>query len=428
MMPTEGYNVMKRTIKLPIMGIVAFSSALHAIDNPHFYRATNLFLEPRLEHNYLTNLDITLGGGSTKKARNSNQNTVPLLDIYGTSLVQELGVDLPNKDLNNPYDLILTQLALLPQRAGFATFSIDGTFNIVESNISYTQNILKGFFLFFYLPIRNLQIKDIVFNDLSPDDDESPNKNTIAWQRFLRFFDPLLANYGVNRAPFNATGVGDLTTAVGWTHNYQDTKILDFIDGSFFVGVLAPTGKKKNEHQLFSLPLGYNGHWGFPICAMGSIGAFEWVTVGAYFNGLFFVHRDENMPLKTTATQSDFIKIAFGDVSVEKGTLWHAGAYFKADHFGHGLSFTAAYSYAMEQRSTLTPQNPAVFNYAIINSDQSLKKWSMHTLNFFAELDFTREDSKIGPRIGLFYNYQVMGKRTFKTNVVGGSFGIDIGW
>jgi hypothetical protein len=65
---------------------------------------------------------------------------------------------------------------------------------------------------------------------------------------------------------------------------------------------------------------------------------------------------------------------------------------------------------------------------AIANSDSTLAGWNMHTFNFSAEYDFAREDSTVGNRIGLFYNLQVAGKRVFNTNVVGGTYGVDISW
>jgi hypothetical protein len=134
------------------------------------------------------------------------------------------------------------------------------------------------------------------------------------------------------------------------------------------------------------------------------------------------------MRLKTDCAQSGIIKLACGDVSVHKGPLINTGLYFKADHVGHGFSVTTAYSFASQQKNHLTPQNPAVFDRAIINSDSTLEGWNMHTFNFALEYDFTREGKKVGNRIGLFYNLQIAGARTFNTNMVGGTYGLDISW
>src|SRR5438445_9962777 len=105
------------------LSIVACGYA-RAIDNPHFYRATNMFLEPRLEHDYLTTFNATIGGGSTDKGRNCANNIVPIFDIYGKNSVPALGPDNAN-------------------------LTLDGTFKIIESNLSFAQNLAKGIFLFF---------------------------------------------------------------------------------------------------------------------------------------------------------------------------------------------------------------------------------------------------------------------------------------
>lgn len=413
-----------------IIAIAGATQLLITIDNPHFYRATNMFLEPRLEHDYLTTFNATIGGGSTSKGRSAHNTIVPLFDIYGPQRLQNLNTNTYFTDPNNHYDQLLNELAELPSRQNFATISIDGTFSIRESNISLTQNLAKGLFLFFYLPVRKLSISDISYTDLSPNDDIFPNKNTPEWQTVLDNLSPLLAHYGINIGPNTTVGVGDLTSWLGFTHNYQETNTLDFVDFTLMTGFLSPTGKLRNENKLFSLPTGYNGHWGFPLCGAASIGFYEWVTIGGYLNALFFINKKRSLRVKTDCAQNGIIKLACASVSDHRGPLVNTGFYLKADHVGHGVSVTAAYSFALQQQNHLTPCSSDEFisTGAIINSDSTLAGWNMHTLNFLAEYDFAREDCTVGNRIGLFYNLQVAGKRVFTTNVIGGTYGIDISW
>jgi hypothetical protein len=399
---------------------------LGCIDNPHFYRATNMFPEPRLEHDYLSTFEATVSGGSTTQGRSANNSIVPLLDIYGLQNIQELNINTIFTNPDNPYDQLLNNLAALPKRTDFAALSIDGKFHIIESNLSFTQNLSHGLLLFFYLPVRKLKINNITFTDLSPNDDVFPNKNTPEWQAVLQNFNPLLNNYGICTSGTTEIGVGDLSSYLGWTHNYQETTTIDFVDVTLMAGLLSPTGKQKNELNPFSLPTGYNGHWAFPLCAMLSIGHYEWITFGGYVNSLFFLNKDKTMRLKTDADQSGIIKLASGNASVHRGPLVHTGLYLKADHFGHGFSFTSAYSFASQQKSHLKACDSTQFNCAIINSDPTLAGWNMHTFNFILEYDFAREGNKVGNRIGVFYNLEIAGKRTFNTNVAGGMYGLDI--
>ena len=419
---------MKFNIYLVALIAIISSTYIDGIDNPHFYRATNMFPEPRIEHDYLTSFFANLEGGTTTKGRSASNEIVPLFDIYGTHNIQKLNSNTLYTDPNNSYDLLLNNLAKLPTRPNFATISLAGSFNIVESNLSFTQNFAHGLFLFFYLPVRKLKINAISSTDLSPDDEIFPNKQTPEWQSVFQDLNPLLANYGINTCPTTSTGAGDLTSWLGWTHNYQDTTTIDFVDVTVMGGLLAPTGKKRDENKLFSLPTGYNGHWAFPLCTMLSVGCYEWVTIGGYLNTLFFLNRDQTMRLKTDSTQRGIIKLAHGNVSVHKGPLINTGIYFKADHFGHGFSLTTAYSFALQKKESLNAKDPALFNCPTINSDSRLAGWNMHTFNFSLEYDFGHEGKKVGNRIGLFYNLQIAGSQTFNTNITGGMYGLDIGW
>jgi hypothetical protein len=419
---------MKRIIILITSIVLANVSWLHGLDNPHFYRATNMFLEPFIEHDYLSTVNTSLSGGSTSKGRSACNTIVPLFDIYGVQTVQNLNANTPYTDPTDFYDNLLNQLRQLPTRPGFATVSIDGKFKILEANLSFTQNLRHGLFLFFHLPIRKLTINNITITDLSPDDSITPNKNSPAWQAVFQNLKPLLAHYGLNANATTSVGPGDLSSWLGWTHNYQDTRTLDFIDITLMTGFLSPTGKKYNPNKLFSLPTGYNGHWGFPLCTMASIGFFEWITVGGYLNSLFFLNNTQPLRLKTDVAQNGIIKLAHDCVTVHKGPLLHTGLYLKADHFAYGFSLAAAYSYASQHKDQIKPHNSPLFDCAIANSDTTLAGWNMHTMNFSLEYDFTRETSKVGNRIGLFYNLEIAGKRTFNTNITGGMYGFDISW
>lgn len=406
--------------------IFFISPALQAYDNAHFYRATNLFPEPRFERDWLSSLDVSIGGGSTECARACDSKTVPLLDVYGLHNMHEVGVNVPGKDLTNPIDLTLIQLSREPSRNCFATYSMNGDFSIAESYISFIQNIKKGFFAQFNMPIRRLKISNICFNDLSPTDDMCPNINNQTWQRFKCLFNDMLERYCLSCQPMNETGIGDICLYGGWTRNYQETTTLDYIDLTIKAGVLIPSGKTRDEDKLFSLPLGYNGHLGVPISADLSFGMYEWLTLGGHVDAIFFMSKNRDIRMKTALRQSGLIKLAKGEAKVGKGTVWTGGTYLKADHFIANFSLTFAYSFASSNADTLSPCNTVIFDPTIVNSDQFYQGWKMHTLHLLVDYDFNREGRMFGPRIGIFYNAQISGERIFKTNMVGGIFGLDI--
>jgi len=333
-----------------------------------------------------------MASGSTSQGRNGAGHLVPLLDIYG---IQHLTIP------------------TTPETT--FTFSIDGTFKIREANLFFIQNFTKGFLFLFHLPVRNLQIKDVSFTNLSQPKPSEPIKS-------------LLRSQGFDTQSSHETGSGDFTALLEWTHNYQNTTTLDFVDSTLATGFLAPTGKTRNPKQLFSLPLGYNGHWAIPLSAQLSFGLYEWITLGISIDSLLFFKNTATLRIKTTPEETGLIKPTIANVTVHKGPVWDAQIFLKADHFMYGLSFIAGYSCAGEQKSTITTANPTFFDESIINSDPALHNWYMHTLHFGAEYDFAKQYSRTGLRIGFFYNYQFGGIRTFDANMVGGSFGIDATW
>ncbi len=414
-------------------------TTLGAMDNAHFYRATNLWQETRLGIDILTSADASAGWGSTRKSRNSEHHTVPLFDLYGPNNMHDLGVNVPGKSNTNPLDLILSQLANTPERTvempgchcsvshPFASYSIGGRFSIIESNLSCIQNAVYGFFGELFLPVRNIKINDICFKDLSPDDEEIPNNKNPMWLAFQQNFDAILARYDLSRAPINETGVGDLTILAGWANNYQETEFLDFIDTTLKFGVLVPTGKTRNENQIFSIPLGYNGHVGVPFSGDVAIGLYDWLTIAGHLDGIFFASTNRNIRLKTAPSQNGIIKLAKGSADINKGALWSFGLSLKADHLYRGFSALMGYSFAAQRSDTVFPCD-SCFDSSIANCDETLQGWSMQTIHFLAEYDFTKDDSRAGARLAAFYNIIVDGRRIFKTNMVGGILGIDVNW
>ncbi|HSW73911.1 MAG TPA: hypothetical protein VLG71_02025 [Candidatus Limnocylindria bacterium] len=415
------------------LAFLAFCSTLvaHAADNPHMYRATFFYGEPRLEKRALGSIDILASGGRTCCGRNGCNIKVPLLDIYGTYNMHALGNGVPGKNLSLPTDLALTNLSLTPTRNCFADLSFRGKFDTSEIDISLTQNFVRGFFAQLYIPLRSLRINNINFADLSPTSDPFPNINTPTWQTFLNVFPAILEQYNLSIDPVHRRGIGDISLMAGWTLNYQEFDQLDYMDMTIKLGILAPTGKKANPNIVFDLPLGYNGHTGFPFELHASFGAFDWFTFGAYLGGIAFGNRTGTVRIRTDAEQSGLIKLASVNCAcIHQGVLWNAGLFAKADHFCRGLSALVGYTFVQHNCDciVLSAQDRLNFDPVVVNDDPILKGWNMHTLHFMVDYDFSQPCMKFGPRLGFFYNFQFAGKRTFNTSTAEGTFGLDIAW
>lgn len=411
------------------------STSIHALDNPHFWRATNFltqFYEPRVQKAGLLSFDATVGYGKTHTGRNGCDEKTELLNIYGPQNMAALGINVPGKDLSNPADISLLQVELLPNSDNFGKLIYKGTFNLTEANFSLTQNLTCGFFVQAHIPVRRMQLNDICFCDESPIDcNLGPNQETPQWQTFLSFLPTILAQYGIQPLPecnANKAGVGDFSLYTGWTHNYEETQELDYVDTTFRIGILIPTGRKQNVDLIFDIANGYNGHFAVPVSFDFAVGMYEWLTAGFHFGSMIFVSKDRLIRMKTDNAQTGIIKLAKGAARVTPGIIWEVNGYLKADHVIGGLSLLAGYSLALQKPTTITPCQTTTFNPNIVCCDAEYLGWKMSTFQFYAEYDFSRLDSRFGPRVGFFYNAVIGGQRIFNTNMGGGQVGFDLLW
>ncbi len=411
------------------LSIIIFGTrSLLSYDFPHFYRASYFFGEPRLEKAQLTSIDFTLSGGFTHKARNCNGQSVCLFDIYGPSNMKKIGAGIPCKDPTSPVDLAMTYLSQVPGRDGFGFLSYNGKFSLMEGIFSFTQNISHGLFLQLLVPVKKMSVKNVCSIDLSPHDNAWPNINHPYWQMFLNQFSSILAKYHLSIQDWKYTGVGDISFLAGFTCNYQDTIVLDYIDFDFKCGVLAPSGRERSLYYVFDIPPGYDGHIAIPLQLDCSLGLFDWFTAGLHADVLPFLSKTKEVRMKTDYNQSGPIKLAKGCALEKIGPLFNIGCYLKADHFAQGLSLLVGYSYNKKYKDELTPQDACLFDQCIVNSDAALQEWDMHTIHFLAEYDFATEGKRLSPHINVFYNWQIAGKNVLRTSMAGGTFGFDIAW
>jgi hypothetical protein len=226
--------------------------------------------------------------------------------------------------------------------------------------------------------------------------------------------------------PVHESGVGDFTMLAGWSYTSYTT-CADFVDASLQTGVLFPTGRKKNLCEVFSVPLGYNGHYAVPLIADAAFGMLNWLNFGLHAEALFFFDRTQTTRIRTNPHQDGFIRLDTAKARVKEGNLWSISAYVKADHFTHGASYLFGYSFDHQSRTCITPCSKAI-NQKIANGDPMLREWNMGVLHALVEYDWCNEDNQYGPRVNLQYNYVLHGKNVYRTSMLAGMIGLDMVW
>jgi len=419
---------MKYSIK-KVYGVIACllictTSFIASYDWPHFYRAAYFPGQPRLAKEQLSSFDVTFAAGAADRSRNCNGDTTCLFDIFGATNMQKLGAGVPCKDPTNPADMALIYLAQQPANGSFAHLSFGGKFHLAELIFSIPHNFMYGFYGQLLVPVRHMAVRDICFNDLSPCNSACAVNNPV-WNMFLNLLPDIFERYGLCMRDYSETRAGDISVLFGWAINYQETVVLDYIDMGIRTGVIIPTSKEQQSELIFDIPFGYDGHLGIPIMVDASIGLFDWFTAGVYGNYILFFDKTHEVRMKTDPGQCGFLRLAKGCALVSKGDIFDVGGYVLADHFAKGLSLLIGYTYSKKFKDTLTPKNDCIFDPCIVNTDPTRFEWDMHTMHFGLEFDLAHEGNRFSPRIGLFYNWQVAGKRVFKTNMVGATVGFD---
>jgi hypothetical protein len=411
-------NVLFVALLAPVM--------LHGfVFTPSTFYAINPFSEPRYTRNGLTTLDVQLAGGYTSHAYNGSKDSVDLLRIYGDHDIAELGIGAISNPASSDYNALLADLyASGFDESGTGTLAYAGKFDQFQGNIYLAQNIAHGFFLDLVIPFKRLQIKNVSFTDLST----GPDAESLTWLSVRNNLTGILGQYDLDASGYKKTGVGDILLSAGWSYSKTDSDVLDFFDTTLKFSISVPTADKKDEDNAFAVPLGYDGHVAFPINFDASLGFFDWLTVGAHVDGVFFASKSKVMRLNTNPNQTGFFKLLKGEAKRSMGPQVDVSAYVKADHIFHGLSLLTGYNFIYKGHDTLTPVDLTLFNSAIVNVDPTLKAFYSHGIMAGLEYDFADEGKKFNPHVSVFYTRPVAGKRVFKTNNFGGTLGLHVAW
>jgi len=331
----------------------------HAYDDIHFFRPIFFFGEPHLERPGLCNLTAYGSHGTHIAHRPHHFSCQP-----------------------NP----------IPQ----------ATVSLTEIAILWSQNSIRGFFVSGYIPIRSFSVTNQQYSATTH------QICSIARAQHQTFTTP------PSSANYVRTGVGDVAIAAGWTINYEETRIIDFIDGTIQCGITLPTSTHPEPNYLFDIPLGYQGHTGYFIIGDASLGLFDWLTFGAHLQVIGFSPRFAY----EQATTFQYTKKPGMGVTV--------GTFCKADHVILGLSVTAAYSFTHKGQDTALPCIPSSSGLPIPQFCDTA--WSMHAIHIIVDYDFATYKNPYAPRMGFIWNKGFRGRHSVPFSLLGGLWDMSAVW
>lgn len=309
-----------------------------------------------------------------------------------------------------------------------------GAFRETDINIwgyySFSASWFPGFLSFgFHLPVRTKHISNVTFKDLT--------QAMFATDKLIAEFIKNLASE-VNRLgdlgldDCSASGIGDLIIMLDYEYHHkpENDRIQNLLLYAKF-GVLIPTSEQKDEDNVFCLPVGHDGAWGF-TGGLGLCIDFEkYVRGGMSVDLKYLFDKSKFRRIKTHKAQTEFLLLNKAKVTKEHGVVWQFESFLQAHNFWRGLSFKLTYQYVQHNQSKLSlddddcPTTSDV-DVEIMNTANSLQEARVHNLLLHAIYDFSKEfeETPIAPVVGFFYKLELSNCGFIDPNTVGGYIGV----
>jgi len=427
------------TLLITIFSTIFFTKTF-CTDLQTFYR-TPLFTGEAKKNisDWATHIDARYAEGDANQSWNTQEVKTDLFNGYGPIDMTKLAINLEN--LNSKPKTNAYAKGEIPKiYDGKVKFK--GRFQIKEFDITLQQNIFHGLYLQAYLPIRNLKIDKIDYTTCTTTNSE----HTKIADFIEKELDYILEENCIKplKTEFKDTQLSDPMISIGWNnHCTIENSIVTSIRGFLQGGIIIPSGDREKIDQVFSLPFGYNKHWG--INGRGNIHAILWDKIGIGVNAgtTIFMEQTYDQRLTTTPCQNGhWLLLEKGRATADQGTLWDITAYAKAEDFFGGLSVLAAYSYTQQEKTKLTLKDNCILKSAIkdeliknknevINSNKKLDEWYHHAVHLYAQYDFaahTKSTSLGGIKIQVAYHFPLLGKHSWPVEMFSGTASANFTW
>lgn len=445
----KSYAMLKQALFITALSLASISLTAHNV--PTFYKANFFGSTIKDNHSDLaTFLTLRYAHGEARRGFNGTKHTTSNLNIYGPTNFSNLASNMENltsKPVTNQY--LNTSTGIIP---GFnftgndGTIELRGKFTIDELDLMWHQNLFSGLYVYVYIPIRLMTTSSISYVNLT----SSSNPNAAAFQSFLNNnLNTVLAENGYQSltTTFRSSGLGDPIVYFGW-EGYNNTafNVINDLAGAVQVGILFPITPKRKVNNIAAIPRGSENAWAVSLRTYAEASFLKFFAAGLFGGADIFWTVTHYIRMKTDPNQSGFFFLEKGRSQMNPGSMWNFGGYLKIEGVKKAVCFTTGYSFAQREKtrlqvrdakflSTFIAANQASSSVVkqtknnIVNSDERYKLWHQHTLHFMLAYDAAAHlNWRLAPHLAFFYDYPFLGKRVFRTAVIGGMLGFSANW
>ena len=277
--------------------------------------------------------------------------------------------------------------------------------------------------IFVSLPFYHQEVNDVVWTEQTKDvtADDARVKQYLTND----FFNNVTSLGGPCLQAWSRTGIGDLSLLLGWNRDFKQQKeTLKNVSLHGRAGFIIPTGKKKDEDKLFSLPFGNDGGLGVLFGGGLHVDLGEYVQTGFDVTLHHVFGNTKCRRIKTHEEQTELLLLAKAETFKDFGLYQQFNLFVKGHNFWNGFFCVLGYQFSRHGDDELSLVD-LTYSETIANSAKSLEEWTMHNIFLSLNYKYETEESNYVPQVKLFAQLPFNGRFSAQNNIIGLQVGVD---
>ncbi|MBT3455642.1 hypothetical protein HN446_01125 [bacterium] len=233
---------------------------------------------------------------------------------------------------------------------------------------------------------------------------------------------------GLDLEGWSRAGFGDVDAMIKWEKYFPQMKAwLKEVGINVKCGVTIPTGLKKDEDSVLSVPFGNDGSFGLVFGGGLGLRWLEHVVGGVQAEFMQQFGNTKERRIKTNRNQTDLLLLTKANVRKSYGFSQHFTVHLGVEKFAGGLSASIQYDHYRHDDDHVSVMDN-VYSDSIANTAKSLEEWSLNTLQCNLEYDFgvhRAEEATLKPKISVFYRLPIKARQVVAGHFVGGQISFE---
>jgi len=305
-------------------------------------------------------------------------------------------------------------------------YNVCGDLHFDDAAAAFRYHFYDAWWFTAYLPVCSMKLNNV--NWVNQTLDVSSGDQSVRENLTNNFFANVKTlGDGLELGPWHRTGLGDMIVMIEWLEDFwQMRPMLKKVRVNWRLGTNLPTGVRKDEDKIFTIPFGFDGAFGV-IFGFGMD-----VFLGDYFKlgGDVQLHHlfgnTRCRRIKTDPTQTELLLLQKSNAYLDYGLIQRFNLYVQA-HNLKGLSLKFGYQFWKRGDDVISLKTPC-FSTAIANSAIHLEEVTMHQGIVTAVYDWSyllKPDAKYKPSFEFFARLPFNGKNVALSTTVGAIVALD---